>query len=486
MDANTLAGLIFLELFLVALLLFGIMFYNNIILYKLELRDSISVMIIVGMAMHIIDYMWVLVDGHLSLAFANYLFAFGYTVGIAMCVVALGRFTMENLESSFRFKHTRFILFRLPIIVIAICGAITPWFHLFYYVDQDGYIQYLPLYNYVYTPLMVAYCIVFIFLAFYHLVKNRSRDGNKTKIAVHVLVFAVLVVFTYLLQFIVLSLDEQYISLGICWAVGLIYFTTNANTDRMVESMNRVASVEADLNIAANIQLGSLPTIDHAFTTQSDVRVYATMDPAKEVGGDFYDFFEIDDHHICFVVADVSGKGVPAALFMMTSKTMIKDNAMMNPSTAGAFTNVNRMLSENNEAGMFATAWIGILDTETKVMQYTNAGHNAPCVMMDEDGYKLLKKKHGLFLAGMDDTEYRESELELKSGDKIFLYTDGLTEAHNTAGELYGEERMLNCLNSSRVLEGEELLLKVKEDVQGFSAGREQFDDITMMIISIP
>jgi len=243
--------------------------------------------------------------------------------------------------------------------------------------------------------------------------------------------------------------------------------------------------IGAELNVATQIQADMLPRIFPPFPDRKEFEIYATMTPAKEVGGDFYDFFLINHNHLGLVMADVSGKGIPAALFMMTAKTMIKENALVKSSTADVFTSVNKRLSENNETGMFATAWIGILDTDTKVMQYTNAGHNAPCVRIGDGGFKLLKKKHGLFLAGMDDTEYRKSELELKEGDRIFLYTDGLTEAHNTEGKLYGEDRMLKYLNSSSDLDDKELLLKLKEDVLDFSRGTEQFDDITMMIISI-
>ena len=485
MEAFTLAEDIYFELFLVGLLLFGIMFYNNIILYKLDIKDSISVMLIVGLVVHIIDYTWVRIDGKQDLIWINYALAFGYAICITMCVMALFRFTIESFDIHFRLQQSPYIIYSLPIIFTVVCGFISPWIHVLYFVDQYGYIQYMPIYDNVYIPLMVTYVAVSIIITIYHLINNDRRKAYKTRMAVHVLVFAVLVMFTYLLQSEVLDLDEQYMSLSLCWAVGLIYFTINANTDRMIENMNRIASVEADLNIAANIQLGSLPTIDHVLTKYNDIKVYATIDPAKEVGGDFYDLFEIDDHHIGFVVADVSGKGIPAALFMMTAKTMIKENALVKSSTADVFISVNKRLSENNETGMFATAWIGILDTDTKVMQYTNAGHNAPCVRIGDGGFKLLKKKHGLFLAGMDDTEYSKSELELKEGDRIFLYTDGLTEAHNTEGKLYGEDRMLKCLNSSLDLDDKELLLKLKEDVLDFSRGTEQFDDITMMIISI-
>ncbi len=172
--------------------------------------------------------------------------------------------------------------------------------------------------------------------------------------------------------------------------------------------------------------------------------------------------FRKDTILFCFVIADVSGKGIPAALFMMTTKTMIKDHALLKTSTAEIFTGVNRLLSENNETQMFATAWIGILDTESNVLKYTNTGHVAPCVRQHGEKYCFLKKIHGLFLAGMDDTEYTEDEIKLDPGDVIFLYTDGVTDAHNTENRLYGEQRLLDCLNGSENLSGEDVLLKLK------------------------
>ena len=209
------------------------------------------------------------------------------------------------------------------------------------------------------------------------------------------------------------------------------------------------------------------------------------MDTAKEVGGDFYDCFEIDDNRVCFIMADVSGKGVPAALFMMTAKTMIKDYAMLKGSTAEIFTSVNKYLSENNEMGMFATAWIGIIDTKDMTLQYTNAGHNYPYIAHSGEDFTELKKKHGLFLAGMDDTEYRETELQLQKGDTLFLYTDGLTEAHNSADELYETKRLVELLNSVSDRSGKTLLPEIKRSVDEFAGAREQFDDITMMVINI-
>ena len=209
------------------------------------------------------------------------------------------------------------------------------------------------------------------------------------------------------------------------------------------------------------------------------------MHPAKEVGGDFYDFFMIDENHLCVLIADVSGKGVPAALFMMTAKTMIKDYALTKDSTSETFTAVNARLCEGNEAGMFATAWIGILDTRTMTMQYTNAGHNYPVLLRKGQPCELIKDRHGLFLAGMEFTRYKQSEIQLAPGDRILLYTDGVVEAHNHAKELYGEDRLQQVLDGARDCTGEKTLDRIFDDVNEFAAEVPQFDDITMVVLTI-
>ena len=183
--------------------------------------------------------------------------------------------------------------------------------------------------------------------------------------------------------------------------------------------------------------------------------------------------------------AHVSGKGIPAAMFMMTAKTMIKDYALTRTNTSEIFTEVNERLCENNEAGMFATAWIGILDLKTRILQFTNAGHNFPIIQKKGMPCEALEKKHGLFLAGMEGVVYRQDEMQLNPGDRILLYTDGVTESHNPKKELFGEERLMNILNRTDGEKGETVLSGILNEVKTFEAGVEQFDDITMSILTL-
>ena len=247
----------------------------------------------------------------------------------------------------------------------------------------------------------------------------------------------------------------------------------------------KLAATQTDLQIASKIQTNALPPVAPEFPNHPNVNLRCSMHTAKEVGGDFYDYFVLDENRVCFLIADVSGKGTPAALFMMTAKTMIKDYALTKDSTSEIFNAVNVRLCENNEEGMFATAWIGIVDTRTMTLQYTNAGHNYPFFLRRGKNCEPLKTVHGLFLAGMEYTCYKQTELQLESGDRLLLYTDGVTEAHNRTKNLYGEERLKKILESTMDSTGEQVLDCIFKYVNDFAGETPQFDDITMVVLSI-
>lgn len=244
------------------------------------------------------------------------------------------------------------------------------------------------------------------------------------------------------------------------------------------------ARFSKDLEIAKQIQHSSLPSVFPPYPNRKDFSIFANMYPAKEVGGDFYDFYLVDENHLAFVIADVSGKGIPGAMFMMTSKTLIKSHTESGLAVNDVFTNVNTQLCENNEAGMFVTAWMGILDLKTGIVKFANAGHNPPLIKHADGTFEYLKSKANFVLAGMDGIRYKEQEIQLEKGDKIYLYTDGVTEAHNDKNELYGEERLLKCLNSVKDKSVDDICQKIKEDVELFVGTAEQFDDITMLCVS--
>ena len=253
-----------------------------------------------------------------------------------------------------------------------------------------------------------------------------------------------------------------------------------------IENLSKVTAdkerIATELSVATQIQTSMLPCIFPAFPEREDFDVYASMLAAKEVGGDFYDFFLIDDTHLGVVIADVSGKGVPAALFMVIAKTLIKNHAQMGKPAGTVFETVNNQLCENNEAGMFVTAFMGILDLQTGKLTYVNAGHNAPLV--EQNGkYEWLKARAGFVLAGMEGMRYREASLDLTPGDRIFLYTDGVTEATNAAQELYSDPRLYETINQTSGMSLTDTLRTVKADIDGFVGDAPQFDDITMLVL---
>lgn len=254
-----------------------------------------------------------------------------------------------------------------------------------------------------------------------------------------------------------------------------------------IENLKKVTAekerIGAELDVATHIQKSMLPCIFPAFPERQEFDIYATMNPAKEVGGDFYDFFMVDDTHLAVVMADVSGKGVPAALFMVIGKTLIKDHTKPGSSLGEVFSAVNNMLCDSNSEGLFITAFEGVLDLVTGEFRYVNAGHELPYIYKAGEGYEAYKIRPGFVLAGMENVRYREGSLQLSVGDKVFLYTDGVPEATDASDQLYGSERLHQILNRNKDATPEQLLKAVKEDVDQFVGEAPQFDDITMLCL---
>ena len=254
-----------------------------------------------------------------------------------------------------------------------------------------------------------------------------------------------------------------------------------------IENLTRVTAekerIGAELDVAAHIQADMLPSIFPPYPDRKEIDIYATMTPAKEVGGDFYDFFLVDEDHLALVMADVSGKGVPAALFMVIAKTLLKNRAQMGASPKEVLESVNNQLCENNESEMFVTVWLGIYQLSTGKLTAANAGHEYPAVKREGEGFSLYKDRHGLVLAGMENSRYREYELTLAPGEAIFVYTDGVPEATDAENRLFGTDRMLSALNAHPEASAQELLGRVKEEIDGFVGSAPQFDDITMLCL---
>ena len=238
-----------------------------------------------------------------------------------------------------------------------------------------------------------------------------------------------------------------------------------------------------ELSLAKTIQENSIPNTFPPFPDRHEFEIFATMDPAREVGGDFYNFYFVDDDHLAIVIGDVSGKGIPAALFMMVTNILISDRTQMGgtPSQILAYTNDN--LGAHNEAEMFVTVWLGILELSTGKLIASNAGHEFPAIGHAGGGYEILKDKHGFVVGGMTGVSYTDYEIQLHPGDKLFLYTDGVPEATSSTDGMFGLDRMLEALNRNSESSPEELLKNVRVAVDGFVKDDEQFDDLTMMCV---
>ncbi|MBO6157654.1 MAG: SpoIIE family protein phosphatase [Firmicutes bacterium] len=259
-------------------------------------------------------------------------------------------------------------------------------------------------------------------------------------------------------------------------------------TERMkayIEDIQTITSekerIETELGLAAKIQADMLPGTFPPFPDRTDFDIFASMTPAKEVGGDFYDFYLVDDDHLCLVMADVCGKGVPAALFMMASKIILANNAMMGRSPAKILEDVNAAICSNNKEDMFVTVWLGILELSTGKLRAANAGHEYPILKRKDGSFEIIKDPHGFVVGGMDGEIYDEYEWQLMPGDKLFVYTDGVPEAMTAGRELFGMERLVDTLNEVPDANPREILQHMKDSVDAFVGSAPQFDDLTML-----
>ena len=264
-------------------------------------------------------------------------------------------------------------------------------------------------------------------------------------------------------------------AIGFALLMSMIAFMERQN--RLKEERDRLQS---ELEVATVIQNSLLPELTADYPGRAEVEVRGSMQPAKEVGGDFYDVFFVDKDRIAFLIGDVSGKGIPAALFMAYSKITLQNCIRDIPALGEAVATANNALCARNEADMFITLWVGVLDLQSGEITYVNAGHNPPVTVLSGE-VSYLTKKSGLVLAGMEEVPYREHTLTLQKGDMVYLYTDGVTEAENAAKELYGEERLLRCFEQIKNSAPEKVIETIKQSVEVFVNGADQFDDMTML-----
>jgi len=354
------------------------------------------------------------------------------------------------------------------------------------------------------SNLSAEYMYVFKFVEGYCLIAAMPADeamfmrdaSMLTSIFMQVIIFATLFVFIYLLIKRVIinnlkkindtlaQITDGDLSVTVDVRSNVEFASLSDDINSTVATLKRyiaeaAARIDKELEYAKQIQLSALPT---NFPENEEYGIYAEMIAAKEVGGDFYDFYKLNDTTVAFLAADVSGKGIPAAMFMMTAKTIIKDLAESGMAVNDIFTKANEKLCENNESGMFVTAWMGILDITTGQVKFANAGHNPPLLKRADGSFEYLKTRAGFVLAGMEGVRYRVGELTLDPGDRLFLYTDGVPEATNVEDKLYGEDRLLSFMNQNASMEATKLLPALKANIDEFVGEAPQFDDITMLV----
>ena len=313
-----------------------------------------------------------------------------------------------------------------------------------------------------------------LLVSFFAVMKNRALFDFHQLIAIMVYILLPFVV-SFALMFIY---EYSFLYSSIMLATLVMYCMLNVSRSK------QTARADYDLHLAAKIQSDALPKDFPAFPNRNEFDVFACMIPARDIGGDFYDFFMIDDDRLALVIADVSGKGMPAALFMMAAKNLIKSVCRIRrDDPADILETVNRQLCDGNEESFFITAWFGILTISSGELQYANAGHEHPAICRKGASYNLRKEKHGLPLAIEKDAVYKNESIRLNKGDMVYLYTDGVTDSRNAEGVLFGEKRLVEALNRETNIDVNKVVENVLWNIDGFIGEALQHDDITMLIL---
>jgi serine phosphatase RsbU (regulator of sigma subunit) len=262
----------------------------------------------------------------------------------------------------------------------------------------------------------------------------------------------------------------------------------STDLNQYIENLQKTTAakerIQGELEVGKDIQKRMLPHVFPAFPTRDEFEIFAVMEPAKEVAGDFYDFFFIDEDNFCIVISDVSGKGVPSALFMVIAKTLLQAEAQRGYAIEEVVFNVNNALTRNNDTSMFATLFCGVINLKTGELRMVNAGHNPPVIGNKKEGYSFIELNQNIALGVLDNFEFKSGKRQLKAGERLILYTDGITEAFNPEGEVFSEERLLTTIVSGDELNNRQLVQQIQQEIKNFALDAEQSDDITILAIT--
>ncbi|WP_408071196.1 PP2C family protein-serine/threonine phosphatase [Butyrivibrio sp. JL13D10] len=411
-----------------------------------------------------------LVDGVPELALVNYIDNLFYYLCAPLEIYCFWKYTKSFLETDNQLIKTLDKAQLIGLAAAILMRFVNIFTNIYYYVTPEGVYTRSPFYLvsliYVFASTIATLLVVIL---------ERKNLQKYQIVTFFMYALAPLVVSVLTIRVYGLSIISGVIMLVIL----LMYCILNVLQGR------DKAFADRDLSLAAAIQEHMLPRIFPPFPERKEFDLYASMTPAKEVGGDFYDFFMIDDNHLAVVIADVSGKGVPAALFMMVSRTIIKNQGLysrkMNPSTI--LQKVNNQLCEGNELELFVTTWIGILDIAEGTVDYANAGHEYPCLRKNGGDFEIIKEKHSPPLAALEGLTFKGGQFKLAPGDTLFIYTDGVTEATNIKHQLFGEEKLLGALNKNPDADPKTIDGNVRNSITAFVKDAPQFDDITMLCL---
>ena len=372
-------------------------------------------------------------------------------------------FMLEINDGLGRIINSFLLISIIPVLPLILSNIFVP---VLFSVDADGISEITP-----YFPILLVLTLPLLLGISIGIITARSSIKDKCVVAT----FVGLPLIVFLIG--IFTPEISVLEAAMFLSVAIIYLML------INERGKKLAVTQKELHMASNIQESMLPHVFPPFPEREEFELYASMDPAREVGGDFYDFFLIDEQHLVILIADVSDKGVPAALFMMFTKNMINYRARQGGTPAEILSDVNIHIARDNESGMFVTIWMGILDLTNGALICCNAGHEYPAVCHGDGVFRIFRDKHSLLVGAIGTAKHKDYEMRLDPGDKIFVYTDGVPEANNAAGDLYGLERLEAALNRTADESPEMILRNIRAEVDAFVNGAKQFDDLTMLCL---
>lgn len=411
------------------------------------------------------ECVWI-VDGNLDFVFENQLVNTLYFMGAPILAFLFWKYVTSYLNVVNKHLKKLTVAITVGLAAALIVRIANGWTGIYFYIKPDGFYERGPLYllSNLYTFITLTLTLILAVIAGK---RNRLKRHQVVTLFIYALVPIAISIISVLMYGLALT------SPAIMLMLLLMYCKLN-----VIQSRER-AVTDNELKTASTIQEAMLP---HVFPDRHEFDLYASMTPAKEVGGDFYDYYMPDDDHLVITIADVSGKGIPAALFMMVTKTLFKNRGFTDfDNCAGILESVNDQICGNNDVSMFITLWIGVLTISTGELKFANAGHEYPAIKRAGGKFELLKDHHSPPIGCMEGIPYKEQKIQLNAGDVIYIYTDGVTEATDNKQELFGESRLLEALNLPGGEKMADLDKNVRDSIIRFIAGNPQFDDITML-----